>query len=41
MKPPYFEWEDEDFESDVIESEDEIDLTDLLDPDPFERPEMN
>ena len=39
---PYFEWEDEDFESDVLESEDEIDLTDLFDlPKPVERTEMN
>jgi hypothetical protein len=30
IAPPYFEWEDED--SDLIENEEEIDLTDLLDP---------
>ncbi len=42
MKPPYFEWEDEDFEHDAIEGDDEIDLTDLFDlPKPVERTDMN
>ena len=29
IAPPYFDWEEEDI--DLIESEDEIDLTDLID----------